>query len=200
MGARGVHHAGKTPARPKSQLVGDKLRKALEGSKDMDDVADRMVESFRRLREEHNMKRLGYVSGIITSDGPEFMVRNRAILKAFAEHLKGKHDMQLFAPSDVFEEENDYDLVLTDGRTRIARPNDDRVFYRFWRKVLTCGYVTDIFMTPRWKKSKGAMDEHNTAVEAGIRTHYLEDDRELLAILESFPSTKTAVRRMRGND
>jgi hypothetical protein len=200
MGERKTYYAGKMPARPRNQFVGDELRRALEGSKDMDDVAYRMVESFRRLREEHNMKRLGYVSGIITSDGPEFMVRNRAILKAFAEHLKGKHDLQIFAPSDVFEEENDYDLVLTDGRTRIARPNDDTVFYMFWRKVLTCGYVTDIFMTPRWKKSKGAMDEHNTAIEAGIRMHYLEDDRELLDILESFQNNKAAGLRMRGND
>lgn len=45
----------------------------------------------------------------------------------------------------------------------------------FWRKILKSGHVTDIFMTPRWEKSKGATDEHKTAKEIGLKIHYIKD-------------------------
>ncbi len=40
---------------------------------------------------------------------------------------------------------------------------------------MECGYITDIFMTPRWEHSEGARDEHKNAIKAGMTIHYVEN-------------------------
>jgi hypothetical protein len=48
-------------------------------------------------------------------------------------------------------------------------------FQNFWRGILGSGHVTDIFLTPRWKESRGATDEFQTATTLGIEVHDLEE-------------------------
>lgn len=45
----------------------------------------------------------------------------------------------------------------------------------FWREIFKSGHVTDVFMTPRWEKSKGAVDEYKTAQKIGLTIHYLQE-------------------------
>lgn len=50
-------------------------------------------------------------------------------------------------------------------------PYDQRriLFTEFWRKVFSSGNITD----PRWEKSEGATDEHETAKKLDLAIHYL---------------------------
>lgn len=49
---------------------------------------------------------------------------------------------------------------------------------KFWRDILESGHVTDIFMTPRWEQSKGAIDEHEAAKQLGIKIHYMNNSKD----------------------
>jgi len=40
--------------------------------------------------------------------------------------------------------------------------------------AIRSSYVTDIFMTPGWQRSKGAIAEHRIAKTKKIKIHYLE--------------------------
>ena len=43
----------------------------------------------------------------------------------------------------------------------------------FWVKIVKNEIITDLFMVPRWQKSKGAMAEYKEAKRLGIKIHYL---------------------------
>ena len=109
--------------------------------------------------------RLGYVAGIIGSDGEERIERNFKILEKHTFFVKEKHGIPVVSASEVFFQEL-LSRVLSRGVSR-----DD--FELFWRSILASGHVTDMFMTPRWEQSRGARDEHDTAKKLGIRIHYL---------------------------
>lgn len=110
--------------------------------------------------------KIGYVSGVITTDGPEYVERNIQILNDHADRLRDIHDFPIFAPNDVF----------TPGvyeRVSINTLTSDQL-KQFWRNILAARYITDIFMTPRWEISGGARDEHDAARDLGLRIHYIE--------------------------
>lgn len=96
--------------------------------------------------------RVGYVSGIISSDGPEFLERNRRTLQEKTEKFRELYDFPIFSANDIFTPE------FVD---RLGHKDAPYVF--FWRRVLATGLVTDIFMTTGWERSRGASDEHLTA-------------------------------------
>lgn len=114
-------------------------------------------------------KRIGYVSGIIFSDGPLHVKRNIQALSDYTDFLRSKHSFSIFSPVDVF-----YGGLFSNLKESSFPPSARRiVFISFWRDILTSGFVTDIFMTPRWQQSEGATDEHNIAKEKGITIHYV---------------------------
>lgn len=115
--------------------------------------------------------RIGYVAGIITSDGPGYFVANRKRLADYVRKLRKIHKFPMFSAVDVFSSEvyerlEEWKLPSSEREAKVRS---------FWRKILKSGHVTDVFMTPRWEKSKGALDEHKTAKKIGLRTHYIKD-------------------------
>lgn len=133
-------------------------------------VRDGLFTVFTNTRKEGQQK-IGYVSGIITSEGRENIPRNIDRLAKFTEHIRTQQDFPVFSPTDVFYDE------LIDRLVANNLKNDD--FIQFWREVLGAEekFITDIFMTPRWELSQGATDEHDLSKKLGLTIHYIETER-----------------------
>lgn len=111
------------------------------------------------------------MAGILTSDGAEYFEINRKRLADYVKKLRKIHKFPIFSAVDVFSSEvyerlKEWRLPFNEREVKVRS---------FWRKILKSGHVTDVFMTPRFEKSKGAQDEHKTAKEFGLKIHYLED-------------------------
>lgn len=131
----------------------------------IDQVIEGVVGVLRAIKRKTRAKKVGYVAGIITSDGPEYIARNIQKLEEYTERIGDEIDFPVFSAADVFSK----DLL---DRLH-ARSLPAQTWFDFWRAILGSGEVTDIFMTPRWKDSLGARDEHETAQKLGIAIHYL---------------------------
>lgn len=115
---------------------------------------------------QEGITRIGYVSGIISSDGPDKIAENRIRLNRITDLLRSTEQFPIFSAVDIFSD-HIYEVCSRDGR----KSNSD--FINFWRSVLKTKLITDIFMTPRWEESEGATDEHNIAEQLGLNIHYL---------------------------
>ncbi|MBI2027995.1 MAG: hypothetical protein HYT07_00155 [Candidatus Levybacteria bacterium] len=143
------------------------LEIALSEVVDLNQTSERLINLFVSLKAQ----KVGYVAGIINSDGPSLVQRNRKLLNQYTRILKEDHKLPLFSAVDVFT-----DSVCKRLREyRLTISEREKKFYGFWDKVLSSGHVTDIFMTPRWEISRGARDEHRVAVKNGLKIHYVED-------------------------
>src|SRR3989344_8301647 len=88
---------------------------------------------------EKGQTRIGYVSGIISSDGPDKIQENIERLQRITEILRGNHKFPIFSATDIFTSEI-YERCSKDR----ALLNSD--FIQFWRNLLGAGFVTDVFM------------------------------------------------------
>ena len=140
-----------------------KLRKAVTNCNTLEEVLNEVVRVFKDIKE--TSERIGFVSGIVTSDGPIHIQRNLLRLENFTQTLSQKTNFPLFSARCVFTDE--LYRVLDEGGAK----NDD--YLAFWDKLLRSGYVTDVFMTPRWEFSEGARDEHLIAEELQLNIHYI---------------------------
>ena len=131
----------------------------------LDDIYAAIVGVFHYLREDLKCFSIGYVSGVVTSDGPEKVEENLERLCAITTQLRKVHIFPLFSPPDIFSKD-----VLFRVEQTGAQEGD---FIQFWRSVLLSGYISDIFMTPRWQESRGATDERQAALQANLNIHYL---------------------------
>lgn len=142
----------------------------LSEAQNLDQVRDKIVTLFERTRKKTGSERIGYVAGIIGSDGPEKVEENRKKLADNTERIRATNDFPIFSATDVFSEE----LFIRLEELRLSLLERRQAFIKFWREVLELGRVTDIFMTPRWEESEGARDEHETAQRLSIKVHYVE--------------------------
>jgi hypothetical protein len=143
---------------------------ALKTSRNLSHVKKELIKLFKATRNGNGIK-IGYVAGIINSDGPEYFEINREKLVNHAAKLRKLHNFPMFTAVDVFPQE----IYKNLEEWTLSFEKREAKVRNFWRKILKSGYVTDIFMTPRWDKSKGATEEHETAKEIGLRIHYIED-------------------------
>ena len=139
----------------------------LKNAKNLIHVREELIRLFKEAR----TTKIGYVAGVIYSEGPEFADNNLKKLSFYAEQLRALHDFPMFTAVDVFPHEvynnlEEWKLSFEEREVKVRQ---------FWREILKSGHVTDIFMTPRWEKSKGALDEHKTARQLGLEIHYVED-------------------------
>lgn len=144
---------------------------ALKFAKNLTHVYEELIKLFEISKKEKGILRIGYVAGILTSDGIKHFERNRKRIVKHAEKLRKIHKFPMFCTVDVFSNDvytrlEEYKLLFEEREER---------FRKFWRKILKSGHVTDVFMTPCWEKSKGASDEHKTAKKIGLTIHYVED-------------------------
>ncbi len=140
------------------------FREKLTNAKTLSDVRESVIQTFAEIKTK-GIKRLGYVSGILNSDGPEQKAINIHNLQEQTQKLRGQHDFPIFSCLDIFSHE------LFDQIT--PHPVSEEDMYLFYREMLNSGYVTDIFMTPRWERSIGASDEHAAARKRGLTIHYV---------------------------
>jgi len=109
--------------------------------------------------------KIAYVSGIITSDGPEHVERNIERLAWVTNEIRNEYPEYLvFSATDVFTNEV-FERIN-------AKDYPYHEWLAFWRKILTQSGISKVFMTPRWINSQGAWDEFKTAIKAGIETTY----------------------------
>ena len=133
----------------------------------LDDVHPAVDHFFRQYQVDRADRRLGYVAGIITSDGPEQIPANLERLELYTDYLRTIHPFPLFACTDIF-------TTAVFDRVGAARLTSQE-WLVFWRKILHQGHVSDVFMTPRWEVSVGAQDEYTTAQELGLQIHFVPD-------------------------
>lgn len=149
---------------------------SLKSAKTLHHVKRNLVKLFEITRKKNNIEKIGYVAGIITSDGREYFAANRKRLADYVKKLREIHKFPMFSAVDVFSSEV-YERL---GEWKLPfREREIKARY-FWRKILKSGHITDIFMTPRWEKSKGASNEHETAKKIGLRIHYLKEAEQIL--------------------
>lgn len=142
---------------------------ALKNATTLDHAKKELIKVFEIARNKKGNIRIGYVAGILNSDGPKHFEDNRKKLADYAEKLRKIHRFPIFSGVDIFSNEvygrlEEWRLSFEERETKARL---------FWREILESRYVTDIFMTPRWEKSKGATDEHKTAKKIGLTIHYL---------------------------
>ncbi len=146
-----------------------KIGFVLKNTKNLVHVREELFKLFKATKNGKIIK-IGYVAGIMNSDGPNFFVRNSKLLVNHAAKLRKMHKFPMFTAVDVFPEE----IYKNLEEWRLSFEKREAKVRNFWRTILKSGYVTDVFMTPRWDKSKGATDEHKTAKKVGITIHYME--------------------------
>lgn len=147
-----------------------KIGNVLKNTKNLVHVRIELFKLFQQTKNSTETK-IGYVAGIINSDGPEYLQRNRKRLVDHARKLRKIHKIPMFTAVDVFPEE----IYKNLEEWKLSFEKREAKVRNFWRKILKSGHVTDIFMTPRFEKSKGATDEHRTAKKTSIRIHYVKE-------------------------
>lgn len=107
-------------------------------------IKGKLVKLFKNTKKKNGFTKIGYVAGIINSDGPQYFEINRKKLIAHVEKLRKAHKFPIFSAVDVFSD-NIYAQLEEMGLSFEKREIKMR---SFWRQVLRSGHVTDIFMTP----------------------------------------------------
>lgn len=147
------------------------IKDTLQNAKNLNEVKEQFLEFLQEIKKQEKHLQIGYVAGILYSDGPEYFERNRQLLKKRTEIIRKNQNFPIFSAYDIFhwglydqiEERN-----FPDSKRRAA-------FIQFWRDIVGSSLVTDVFMTPRWEFSEGARDEHETAQKFNLTVHYFND-------------------------
>ena len=142
---------------------------ALKNIKSLIHIKEELVKLFETTKKKNGISKIGYVAGIINSDGPKYFEINKKRLVSYVGKLRKIHKFPMFCAIDVFPIEVYSRLIEW---TLPFHKREAKIRF-FWREILKSGHVTDIFMIPRWDKSKGATDEHETAKQIGLKIHYL---------------------------
>jgi len=148
------------------------IRRAIKNSTRLQHVQEAIIEVFIDTNKNNPSKKIGYVAGIISSDGDEHVLKNQKRLEQIAEKLKKKTGFPVFSSVDLFGD-GKYDQI---DDYHVKRPLREKGFIQFWESLLKSGHITDIYMTPRWKESKGAKAEHAVAKQNGLTIHYIDEE------------------------
>lgn len=105
---------------------------------------------FRELKE--NGDTITYVSGVVTSDGPEYIEQNLKRLVENTIRIKKLTGSQAFSSGDVFDNEV-FDQL---EECKLPHEQANELFYRFWQEIVGCGLVDMVCLTPGWERSRGA--------------------------------------------
>lgn len=135
----------------------------------LDHIRVGLIRVFESVQHFESQKRIGIVSGIVSSDGDENIEKNVRRLDKFTVAVRKKIGIPTFSTADVFGKEM-YNKI---EEFRIEKELREQRFRRFWEIVLQSGHITDIFMTPGWERSTGATEEHKIAKKLGIKVHYI---------------------------
>ena len=143
--------------------LGFLIEETVRNASSIDEVKTLLISLLRKIRQDSN--RIGYVAGLITSEGPENIDKNVRRLVKFTSDIRSENNFPIFASTDVIS-----DALFKKIGADAIKSGD---WEKFWRAVLAQGGVTDVFMTPRWEISRGATDEYNTAKSLGLQIHFV---------------------------
>lgn len=148
------------------------IRKAIKHSTKLQHVKKAIIELFIQINKDNPAKKIGYVAGIISSDGDEHVIKNQKRLEQITEKLKERTGFPIFSSVDLFGD-GKYDQIED---YHLKHPLREKSFIQFWRSLLRNGHITDIYMTPRWKNSSGAKAEHDIAKKVRLTIHYIDEE------------------------
>ncbi|MCL4384346.1 hypothetical protein M1116_02740 [Patescibacteria group bacterium] len=142
----------------------DLIYDAVKDSTSLPDLAKKLIAYLKKF--SHNgATPIGFVAGIINSDGPDLVEKNKQRLASFTQQICTQVSFPVFSCLDVYEGEL-RQIITASGATH----ND---YLLFWRQVLESGFITDLFLTPGWERSRGVQDEYETAKSMVINIHKL---------------------------
>lgn len=141
---------------------------ALSNTNTLIEVHQRMIEIFQEIKKKGS-DRIGYVAGIISSDGENNIQVNATRLRTITDILRQIHNLPLFACTDIF-----YSNAPRVSELSLPYDERERALNNFWQRILESGHVTDIFMTPRWEISRGAKKEHEIAQKLGLKIYHVD--------------------------
>ena len=149
------------------------IRIAVNDAKNLAEIRTALLQLFQNIKQQENQSQIGYVAGILYSDGPEYFERNRQLLAKRTEMIRSTQTFPIFSAYDIFSD-GIYDQI---EERKLSVQDARDIFIQFWRDILGSGLISDIFMTPRWEFSEGAKDEHQTAQKFGLTIHYFHDQQ-----------------------
>jgi hypothetical protein len=161
-----------------SSLIKNVFNSYTENARTLDEVKLGIFRALDRIdciEPKPNIRR-GYVSGILTTDGRDMIETNFLRLESYTAFIRETSDFNIFSLTDIFNKK----LMLK----FICVPQEE--WRLFWRAVIENGYITDIFMTPRWRESTGAIDEHMIAHKIKLKVHDMENSEHLLDLLRKY--------------
>lgn len=139
------------------------IQQALKGIHNLKNAEERLCDFLASLRKKDSKLRIGFVCGMISSEGREYIDENMARLQTYVQTISSRVKYPIFSSADVFTPEVYTAVNLAD------RTNEE--FIQFWRGIFKSKTVTDVYFTPRWIKSDGARDEFETALQEGVNVH-----------------------------
>lgn len=194
-------HASKRTAENTSLLLATSLRDAIgDGRKiiTLSDVTKLTLEVMAAHRQEHGVE-LGFVAGMISSQGMERVNENYDALDRITRHMHTYYrdviegwnpeikysapQLSVFSATTVFSKQ----LMM-----RFAHgPKKNWLFH--WRDVFGEGsgeaQIQHLFLSHGWIDSSGSQDEKRTADRLGITTYDLHGDPKTMSVMRG------AVRR-----
>jgi len=147
----------------------EKIKEAVETGETLEEIKNNLLKVLREQRES-GVDRIGYVAGIVTSEGPQKIDENVRTLNKHISEIGACSGFPVFSPADIFS----WELVERLGITKMPLTKIEEATAKFWEDILGSGYITDIFMTPRWEQSIGARGEHEVAKKKGLTIHYIK--------------------------
>lgn len=142
-----------------------KIKKAVRQAQSLDRVYEAVMGVVLEEIKGKSTKKVGYVAGILTSDGPAYFKRNLRLLGIYTRKVQKQYQIPVLSSTEIFTSE------LFSRLDRNGHKNQD--YEDMLVRILESGVITDLFMTPRWEASKGSKREHEVAKQRGITVHYL---------------------------
>lgn len=122
-----------------------------------------ITERLKSANKESKSGRIGFVAGKLSSDKPLDIIKNFIALYRNTKSIKAQINFPIFSSLDFF-----FLTIL------IKLTSSEEINQRLWGNILKSGYISDIFMMPGWKQSKGAVNEHQIAKKSGLKISYLD--------------------------
>ena len=145
---------------------------AVAGVNNLPEMQVVLVDFLRK--RSNKVHRVGYVAGIISSEGLEKIPENTAKLEEYTVLMSQKYPNDAFFSAAYVFTTSVYERL---EEFRLPKEARDEAFKGFWRGVLANGGVTDVSFTPRFRKSTGARDEHDFTIKLGLPHQFIMQSR-----------------------
>ena len=147
---------------PSRTTLREQFHMALRQARTFEDVKKGSITTLDGLRKQ-GAERIGFVSGIITSEGAEHLDINVSRLDHYANLLRETLPFPIFCGIDLFPHEL---------RSKLEQ-QPECAWNAFWMNMIKSGRISDLFMAPKWEKSTGASIAYKAGREMGLNIHYI---------------------------